>query len=94
MTKPRLMTVPQGETKPTGPDFYAPPGRKDVTSAAPPSDGLDDAAVRAIDAAAAAARDAQQVTVAPPSVMASEHLEKYVDSYFDPTIAAFKGLQE
>jgi hypothetical protein len=29
------------------------------------------------------------VTVAPPSVMASEHLEKYVDSYFDPPIAAF-----
>ena len=26
-TKPRLMTVPQGETKPTGPDFYTPPGR-------------------------------------------------------------------
>jgi hypothetical protein len=46
LTKRRLMTVPQGETKPTGPDFYAPPGRKDVTSAAPPSDGPDDAAVR------------------------------------------------
>ena len=33
LTKQRLMTVPQGETKPTGPDFYAPPGRKDVTVA-------------------------------------------------------------
>ena len=24
LTKRRLMTAPQGETKPTGPDFYAP----------------------------------------------------------------------
>ena len=60
--KPRLITELQGEPELTGPDFYAPPGRKDVTSAAPTSDGLDDAAVRAIDAVAAAARDAQQVT--------------------------------
>jgi hypothetical protein len=33
LTKQRLMTVPQRETKPTGPDFYARPGRKDVTVA-------------------------------------------------------------
>ena len=31
--KPRLITELQGEPELTGPDFYAPPGRKDVTSA-------------------------------------------------------------